>query len=330
MDPISQGALGAACGQLTSRPKTLAAATFAGCMSGMAADVDIVIRSSADPLLFLEFHRHFTHSLIFIPIGGLLCAAFFYFFLRKHVGFGLCFVACLAGYASHGLLDACTSYGTLLLWPFSDARIAWNNVSVIDPLFTLPAGALVILALRRRKRRYAGFALAWAIGYLLIGYAQMNRALEAGIELAQSRGHEPSRARAMPSIGNLWLWRHIYEHDGRIYADAVRVGFSTMVFDGSSLAAVNVDEHFTWLDPASTQATDLQRFSHFADGYLGISQIDTNRIVDLRYSALPNGVTGVWSIAMDPAASATEHVRFVADRGAEPGQAGRLLGMLFP
>lgn len=329
MDPLSQGALGAACGQCTSRPARLVPATIVGCMAGMAADTDILIRSSADPILFLEFHRHFTHSLIFIPVGALLCALAAHYFVRQYLGFRYTCLAALAGYASHGLLDACTAYGTLLLWPFSDARIAWNNVSVIDPLFTIPVAALVLLAARHKRITYTGFAMAWAVFYLGIGYVQMLRAVEAGATLAASRGHEPLRARAMPSIGNLWLWRHVYEHDGRIYADAIRVAIEPTVFEGSSLPALKVPKDFAWLDSDSTQAADLRRFGHFADGYLGITEFDPNRIVDLRYSALPNEVTGVWGIALDPQADTNAHVAFIADRGAQPGQARALLRMLF-
>jgi len=34
-----------------------------GFLSGMAPDLDILIRSSTDPLLSLEYHRQFTHFL---------------------------------------------------------------------------------------------------------------------------------------------------------------------------------------------------------------------------------------------------------------------------
>jgi inner membrane protein len=329
MDPISQGVLGAACGQSISRPQQIACAAALGAMAGMAADVDVVINSASDPILFLEYHRHFTHSLIFIPVGALVCAVVAHVFVRRHVGFTFTFLACLAGYASHGLLDACTAYGTLLLWPFSNARIAWNNVSVIDPLFTVPLGALMLIALRRKQRKFAVLGLAWAVAYLSIGYLQMLRAADVGAALAQSRGHEPARARAMPSIGNLWLWRHIYEFEGRIYADAIRIGLGTSIFEGSSLRAPDVDVDFPWLNPNSTQAADLRRFSYFADGFLGITRSDSNRLVDLRYSALPNEVAGIWSITLDPSAPADAHVGFIADRGGEPGQAQTLLGMLF-
>ena len=70
MDPITQGVVGAAASQLVSRRTEKIAAGVIGFLSGMAADLDVLISSSTDPLLFLEFHRHFTHSLIFIPLGA--------------------------------------------------------------------------------------------------------------------------------------------------------------------------------------------------------------------------------------------------------------------
>ncbi|GIS21122.1 MAG: hypothetical protein CM15mP120_30380 [Pseudomonadota bacterium] len=75
-------------------------------------------------------------------------------------------MACLAGYATHGLLDACTSYGTQLFWPFSNVRVAWNNSSIVDPLFTLPLVGLVAAAVIFSKRHFAIAAMVWALGYL--------------------------------------------------------------------------------------------------------------------------------------------------------------------
>ena len=119
-----------------------------GFLSGMAPDLDILIRSSTDPLLSLEYHRQFTHSLIFIPFGGLICALFLFVVFKKISPFNFkkTWLYCTLGYGTHGLIDACTSYGTLLFWPFSDIRIAWNNISIIDPLFTIPLILLIALA----------------------------------------------------------------------------------------------------------------------------------------------------------------------------------------
>ena len=74
MDPVSQGVLGASAALAVSRRRETIVAVLCGVLSGMAPDLDALIRSDGDPLLYLEYHRQFTHSLVFIPIGGLLCA----------------------------------------------------------------------------------------------------------------------------------------------------------------------------------------------------------------------------------------------------------------
>jgi len=156
MDPITQGTIGAALPQAFGK-KNLGIIAILGFLSGLAPDLDIFIRSSTDPLLSLEYHRQFTHSLLFIPFGGVLCASFLYLLLKKISPFTFkqTWLYCTLGYGSHGLIDACTSYGTLLFWPFSDMRIAWNNISIIDPLFTLPTLILILIASVKRKNLYA-------------------------------------------------------------------------------------------------------------------------------------------------------------------------------
>ena len=83
MDPVSQGLVGSVACQIISNKKKLLVITVISFLSALAPDLDIFIRSKYDPILFLEFHRQFTHSLIFIPIGGLLCALFFNLFIPK-------------------------------------------------------------------------------------------------------------------------------------------------------------------------------------------------------------------------------------------------------
>jgi len=153
LDPLTQGALGAALPQALSNNKKLWLIGLLGFLSGMAPDLDIFIRSQEDPLLFLEYHRQFTHSLIFIPFGGLICATILYWLIgkRNQLTFGETWVYCTLGYATHGLLDACTSYGTLLLWPFSNERLTWNNISIIDPLFTIPILGLIVATAKTSK-----------------------------------------------------------------------------------------------------------------------------------------------------------------------------------
>ena len=111
MDPVSQGAFGAIFAQTISNKKKILIGSILGCIAGLAPDLDIFIRSSSDPLLKLEYHRQFTHSLVFIPIGALVVAIFTFLFSRKYLSWMETYFYCFLGYATHGLLDACTSYG---------------------------------------------------------------------------------------------------------------------------------------------------------------------------------------------------------------------------
>ena len=74
MDPITQGVVGAAAAQTSAKKKNILGIGIIGILAGLAPDLDIFIRSTTDPILFLEYHRQFSHSLIFIPVGALLVA----------------------------------------------------------------------------------------------------------------------------------------------------------------------------------------------------------------------------------------------------------------
>ena len=89
-------------------------------MSGLAPDLDVLIRSSTDPLLSLST----TGSLpirFFIPFGALIVALLIFPLVRRSLSLKTVYLASFLGYATHGFLDACTSYGTLLfgLFPMS-------------------------------------------------------------------------------------------------------------------------------------------------------------------------------------------------------------------
>jgi len=318
MDPVTQGVLGASVPQAISNKKTVVAASLFGAVSGMAPDVDSLIRSSTDPLLYLEYHRQFTHSLFFIPIGALICALIFYYVFklsqRWQISFKLTYLFCLLGYATHGLLDACTSYGTQLLWPFSNERFAWNTVSVVDPLFTLPLLALVAIALRKQRPGFAQLAVCWVIFYQGMGIYQHQRVEAAGAELASQRGHTPTRLEVKPSFANIVLWKVIYEVEDGYYTDAVRAAPTLTVYPGGFIPRLDIERDLPWLDKDSQQAKDLTRFEWFSRGYLSLDPNNPLRVTDMRYSLVPNEATGMWSIWLDKAAGKTDHVILKQDR----------------
>ena len=316
MDPLSQGVVGVIAAQQTANRKHLLIASVLGFFAGMSADLDIFIKSLQDPLFSLEFHRQFTHSILFMPFGGLICALFFYylFLQKKDISFKQTYIYSTLGYATHGLLDACTTYGTQLFWPFTNDRIAWNTISIIDPLFTLPILFLILFAVIKNNKKYSYVALSWVLIYSSLGFIQKDRAVETGKKLAQSRGHEVINIEAKPSFANIIVWKTIYTTQTHYYIDAVRAGLNTRVIEGVKIGKFNIQKSFPWLDPQSQQAKDIERFRWFSNGYIAISHNNPNHIIDIRYSMLPNEGHGLWGIELNPDGDNQVYIKRIFNR----------------
>lgn len=303
-----------------------------GAIAGMAPDLDVFIRSASDPLLALEFHRQFTHSLFFIPLGGLLCSVLLHPLLgrRWQLRYRQTLALSMIGLATHGLLDVCTTYGTKLLWPFSEQRYALDIISVVDPLFTVPLLMLVGFAAVTKQRRYAGWALLWGAAYLALGYIQHERAERMGLALAQSRGHVVLRLEAKPSFANLIVWKIIYETDQHFYVDAVKPGlFKSRVWHGEQVQKLNIQRNFPWLNPTSQQARDIQRFAELSANFLALDPRNRQRIGDVRYAMLPQQIMPLWGIQLTPAADVGTHVSFYTQRDDAGAAAKRITSMVF-
>lgn len=338
MDPISQGVLGAtwSLNGITKKNKSeIVQALWLGCLSGMAPDLDVLIRSSQDPLLFLEYHRHFTHSLAFIPFGALICVLvlkpLFKLFNAKPLPWLRAYLYCFLGYASHALLDACTSYGTQLFLPFSNMRVAWDVISIIDPLYTLPLIFFVTLAALRKKLIWVRCALIYSMAYIVLGFVQHHRAINLLKNSAESRRHAPIRIHTKPSFANMILYRGIYETEDKFYVDAIRVpywgtstvieGFSIPKFKFSDLTQKGVAMN-------STLWKDVERFAWFSDHFLVWSPDQENTISDLRYSMLPDSQNMLWGIKINPTQQ-EQHVEFINFRDVDDTTLHKFKKMLF-
>ena len=319
MDPLSQGTVGAAFAQSTANKNNIFKIGIIGFLAGLAPDLDVLIRSSNDPILFLEYHRQFTHSLFFIPFGSLIVALLIFPLVKRSMGFKTVYLASLLGYATHGLLDACTSYGTQLFWPFSNERVTWNNISIIDPLFTIPILIFVGTAIKTRKRLFSFFAIGWAAFYLSLGFVQYERTLSVAIELAHSRGHNAERLTLKPSFGNLILWKSIYQHEEKFYVDAIRTVRSSTWCSGENIRMFDYQQHLPDLDEDSQQKKDIERFRWFSQDYLGFDE-EKNLVTDVRYSMIPNQITPMWGLVIDDQQDVNEHAIWWTSRSLEQSQ----------
>ncbi|MCW8962276.1 MAG: metal-dependent hydrolase [Gammaproteobacteria bacterium] len=302
MDIVTQGIAGALMAQLGAGPEHKRQASIVGFAAGLLPDADALIRSSSDPLLTLEFHRQFSHSLLFIPIGALIVSLILMPFMRGKLPFSRLYLFCLLGYSSAGLLDACTSFGTQLLWPFSDERIAWNLISIVDPVFSIGLLIAVITGWHIKQRRYAVLGIGFATLYLSLSFMQQQAALQMQHNIALERGHTIERGVIKPTMANIMLWRSVYQYQGHYYVDAVRPAIfgKSLVYSGSSIAAYQPAQQTRTPVADSTQSRDIVRFDKLSNGYLVIHPDDKNVLGDVRYAMLPNSTAPLWGIRLDP------------------------------
>ena len=327
MDPISQGTVGAAFAQSTANKKNILRIGIIGFLAGLAPDLDVLIRSTDDPILFLEYHRQFSHSLFFIPFGSLIVALLIFLLVKGSMGFKTVYLASFLGYATHGLLDACTSYGTQLFWPFSNERVTWNNISIVDPIFTIPVIILVAIAITKKRRIFSFFAIGWIAFYLSLGFVQYERALSAAMQLADSRGHNAQRLTLKPSFGNLILWKSIYQHEETFYVDAIRTAQSLSWCLGESIEIFDYQNHLPDLDKDSQQAKDIERFRWFSQDYLGYDE-ENKLVSDIRYSMIPNQIKPMWGLVIDDQRGKNEHAIWWTSRSLDKSQRDLFTEML--
>lgn len=299
MDLLTQGVLGAALAQSVARPSETRLATGIGFASGLLADADALIYSSTDSLLAIEYHRHFSHSLFFIPLGALLAALLLWPLCRHKIGFKRLYLFSLLGYSLSGFIDTCTSFGTYWLWPLLDERLSFHIIAIVDPVFSLGLILGVVLAWRRRSQLPAKVGLGFCAVYLGIAVLQLQRAETAIESLAVSRGHIPARLVVKPSFGNILLWRSIYEHEGRFYIDAVRVGQHARFYEGSSIRKYRPADESHGLAKDSVLYRDILRFQRFSADYIALHPQQANVLADIRYSIQPDSLLPLWGIEMD-------------------------------
>jgi inner membrane protein len=314
MDLLTHGVFGAALAAGVARRGEIRVAATVGFLAGLLPDADTFIQTGTDPLLVLDYHRHFTHALAFMPVGALIAALLTWPFARRYTRFGRLYLYALLGYALAPLMDACTSYGTHLWWPFSERQAAWGFIAVFDPLFSLAVAISLWLGWRQQRTGWMHLGLALAAIYLGIGALQHFRVAEQAMLLAQSRGHHPDHIHIKPTLANLLLWRSVYRFDGQVYADAHRAGLAEVrIYPGQQMPVLTEVQALAWTGGDPALQRDLERFRKFSDGYVVLDTAQPAFIGDARYAMLPHTLVPIWGIEKQPGAT-LPRIQFVTRR----------------
>ena len=311
MDPLTHGLLGVATAVAVAPKRLRAQAAVAGFMAGEFPDLDVFLRSDTDPLFGLAMHRHFTHSLVMVPVIGVAMAWLVIAWQRwrgKSTEVLPLVVAATVAAFSHAFCDVWTSYGTRWFWPFSQQRVSWDWISVVDPLFTLPLLVLVAIGWFRKSRPWVMAGLVWASVYLSLCAMQKHRVLAAARGMAEQRGHAIERLTVKPSFANIIVWRALYETNGVAEVMCFRAMKSVDLLGESRIALVRLDQ-LKSIPSDSVLAEDIRRFAHFSDDWLAWHPEQPDVLGDMRYAMRPDTVAPLWGIVVDETRP-HEHVQF--------------------
>jgi membrane-bound metal-dependent hydrolase YbcI (DUF457 family) len=164
MDPITHGIAGSLLGKSFFARRNARVAIFAATLGAVFPDVDAAVDFvSRDPLAIVKYHRGITHSFFGLPFFAAALAWLTRRVARKlgyespsYLALTLIYAV---GIASHILLDGATSFGTRMWTPFSDRRVAWDLVFIVDLTFTtillVPQFVAWVYSDRARAKRRA-------------------------------------------------------------------------------------------------------------------------------------------------------------------------------
>ena len=197
---------------------------------------------------------------------------------------------------THPILDCFTSWGTQVFQPFSDLRVQWCTVSVVDPICTIPFLIMLIVASRistsnpaRAWWNWAG--LVWFCGYLLVynlwHKTVVNRTFEATLA---AKNIEYQRYYTNPTLFNNIVWSCLAESDTAYYFGLY--GFNDCRREVGPISVIPKNHQLLDRVPPDSRAGYFLRW--FSDGYYNVMPYrgDTLQVNDLRFGLLGDSLTG--------------------------------------
>jgi len=280
MDSLTQALLGAGVqGAVLGRFQGRRALVY-GALLGTLPDLDVII-AQADPVSAMTNHRGFSHSLLVLTGLALLLSGLIHkCWPQARYGPWRLLLAVWLALITHPLLDAFTSYGTQLWWPWEPTPAVWSSIFIIDPVFTLPLLAAVWLGWRRAMDEHALRIVRRALGFcvLYLGFSLGSQHLaEQRVRAALARqGVYPQAVFLTPMPFNTLLWR-VVARDGPDYIEAV-----SGVFDQREPEMVRLPLGDK-LATALAASPEYRRLAWFTGNWLRYDIVGNNLVVtDLR------------------------------------------------
>jgi inner membrane protein len=209
MDSLTQITLGAAIGEAVGGEKAKNRAPLWGGLAGLLPDLDVLFGSLYSRSEYLIFHRGISHSILFVLVASPVLA---WIASRLHpsLSFRRWFLLVFLALLTHPILDIMTIYGTGFLEPFSGVRLAIGNINIVDPVYTLPmlAALLLLPFFRNRKVMHRIVIGAFIFSNIYLGLSLVNHQYMAGKfrDNLREQNIEYTRMMVSPTFLNNILW----------------------------------------------------------------------------------------------------------------------------
>lgn len=223
MDSLSQVVLGAITFAVVKDKEIGKKALVYGAVLGTIPDLDVLLNPFFDSVQQLAIHRAFSHSIFFSIILSLLAGKLLSI---KYKSSYISWVwACFLALFTHPLLDLCTTYGTRIFYPLSKSFYSFDNVFVIDPLYTiwLFIACITLWIMKKsnpNRQKVIKYSLILSTGYLLLGLAINLYVRNIFVSQLEKKNIVYEKIKIVPTPFNTILWEAIIKtKDGFYYSD---------------------------------------------------------------------------------------------------------------
>ena len=290
MDSLTQIVLGAAVGEAVLGKKVGNKALLYGAIAGTIPDLDVIARYFVDTVTATEWHRGFSHSILFSVLFAPLFGWLVWKLQRKAKAtwkdWSWLF---FWGLFTHPILDAFTTWGTQLFWP-SEIKLAFQSIFVIDPLYTLPFLFLVVLVLFQKRtalkrKRFNRLGLIISSSYLVLTLVLKGISYKAFTNSLKVQDFVYNDISVRPSPFNTILWTANIDTDDAYlignysFFDTQEIHFESYPKNHERLGALRKTDKIERLIAISEgwyTITEKEGVLYFNDLRFGLMSLDPN------------------------------------------------------
>lgn len=288
MDSLTHIALGAAIGEVALGKKIGNKAIVYGAIIGSIPDFDVVLTPLIEPTKALLFHRGISHSILFaLLLIPLIAYALYKFEKNKNLIFKDWLLFTSLTYSSHIFIDCFNTYGTGIFEPFSNYRVAYDSMSIIDIFFLFPLLILVIgayLTSYQKKIRRIITSIGLSISAIVLLFSIINKEIitHRAINQLKSQGLNYNRLITTPAPLTNFYWATIAENEQGYY-----IGFLSNFIKNEKVNFRFIPRNAELIDNIS-ENEKIENLKRFSKGLYSIEKDSLGNIWmhDLRYIGL--------------------------------------------